>query len=536
MRTPARALGWEFGRCYRGGFFAIAAYFAFVAAFRLAMRARGQTVELDDAQMALAITIPLTAAFIYLLAVFSFGLTGDLGARQSMFPPRLFTLPMTTSELAAWPMLYGCAAAVALWAAERVLGLWPSDVHVPIVWPALLAASLLAWTQALTWMPYPLRGLRVAVTILWLATIDTIVILAMHFKAPESVMLVLLAPHVPLAYVVARYAIARGRRGDVPGRRDARGMSGRRVRGSRPQKTVPFASAGGALAWFEWHRHGRTLPSLVAILLPFEVALLFVFRATPELVMDTLFGILATPPFMAGFVAIAASRTNLQGFTGTRPISSGELAAATMKVAIWSTAATWVLVCSAMPLGLFASGTLPLVVARVRDVQHVLGTPRTVALACLICAGLVIWTWKRLVQSLYLGFTGREWLSKAYALLTLSCLALTGPLLWLAGDRRVVSTVWDSLPWILFGFVALKMIAAAVIAPKLFRSRLISDRVLVTAAASWSAAVLALYALFAWFVDTPYVPHYVLMLLATLAIPLARVSAAPLALAANRHR
>jgi len=117
-------------------------------------------------------------------------------------------------------------------------------------------------------------------------------------------------------------------------------MSGRRMRERRRQGTVPFASAGGALAWFEWQRHGRTLPSLVAILLPFEGALLFLFRGTPELVMYTLCGILATPVFMAGFVGLAASRTSLQGFIGTRPISSAELAAAPMKVAIWSTAAS----------------------------------------------------------------------------------------------------------------------------------------------------------------------------------------------------
>jgi hypothetical protein len=48
--------------------------------------------------------------------------------------------------------------------------------------------------------------------------------------------------------------------------------------------------------------------------------------------------------------------------------------------------------------------------------------------------------------------------------------------------------------------------------------------------------VIALYGLFAWFFSTPFVPRYFLALVAILAIPLARVSAAPLALAWNRHR
>ena len=42
--------------------------------------------------------------------------------------------------------------------------------------------------------------------------------------------------------------------------------------------------------------------------------------------------------------------------------------------------------------------------------------------------------------------------------------------------------------------------------------------------------------LLAWMFDSPHIPRYFLMLVAMLAIPLARVSAAPLALAWNRHR
>ncbi|HEX9310311.1 MAG TPA: hypothetical protein VF887_05830, partial [Gemmatimonadaceae bacterium] len=59
---------------------------------------------------------------------------------------------------------------------------------------------------------------------------------------------------------------------------------------------------------------------------------------------------------------------------------------------------------------------------------------------------------------------------------------------------------------------------------------------LVTGAACWSVAVLALYGVLVWLLDTPHIPHYLLMLVAILAIPLARLSAAPLALAWNRHR
>jgi hypothetical protein len=46
--------------------------------------------------------------------VFTFGFAGDLQARESMYPARMFTLPVTTSALRGWPMFYGAAAMVVL--------------------------------------------------------------------------------------------------------------------------------------------------------------------------------------------------------------------------------------------------------------------------------------------------------------------------------------------------------------------------------------------------------------------------------------
>jgi hypothetical protein len=80
------------------------------------------------------------------------------------------------------------------------------------------------------------------------------------------------------------------------------------------------------------------------------------------------------------------------------------------------------------------------------------------------------------------------------------------------------------------------MCAAAWIATRLYRARLLGDRALVFGAAAWLAAVLALYGVLAWILDTPHIGHFFLVLLAVLAVPLARSSAVLLALASNRHR
>src|SRR3989475_9733676 len=182
----------------------------------------GEPVLVDSGRFAAVVSVPLTTTFVYLLAVFSFGFGGDLAARHSMYPARMFTLPVTNAALVGWPMLYGTAATASLWLAARLFAVWPSGIEIPLIWPALLAAALLAWTQALTWMPYGLPGIRLIVAVLCLAALDTVVLLAIHFKAREPVMLAILAPQLPLAYVAARYAVARARRADVP---DWRGLS-----------------------------------------------------------------------------------------------------------------------------------------------------------------------------------------------------------------------------------------------------------------------------------------------------------------------
>jgi hypothetical protein len=544
MQSPAAAIAWEFRARHRWGVRALAVYLALLVVIKIAMVASGRIVTLESGEaFAFVVMLPLTTTFMYFMAVFSYGLAGDLAARPSMFPARLFTLPVTSGALAGWPMLYGTSTMALLWAVTRLFAPFPAEFDVPMVWPALLAASLVAWMQALTWMPYPLPGMRVIVTILALTALDAIVFTALEFKVAEKVMLVLLSPNLPLAYLTARSAVARGRRGDVP---DWRALPSRlaRIAGLRARRRDHYHSAARAQAWFEWRRHGRSLPALVALLLPFELGFLFLIRETPALVFYTLAGVLVTPPVMAGFVAATVSRPNpnardshgVSPFMATRPLSTAALIAAPLKATIWSTLVAWVLVLAAIPLALHLSDTSPVVMERVGRFRDSVGMPRAIVVALLGSAGLIAWTWKRLVQGLYIGLTGREWLIKGNVFLTLSLLCAAGPVLYWIGNRAVLAWVWDSYLWILIVLVCVKMSAVAWVATRLYDGRLLTDRALLAGAACWSLAVFALYGVLVWLVDSPLVPRYTLMLIAILAIPLARLSAAPLALAWNRHR
>src|SRR4051812_9362317 len=109
MRSPALAIAWEFFRRHRWGWIAIAGYLLVLATARLLAFAPGPA-EPSPERFAATVALPQSAAFLYLLAVFSFGFSGDLAARPSMYPTRLFTLPVTTAALAGWPMLYGTLA------------------------------------------------------------------------------------------------------------------------------------------------------------------------------------------------------------------------------------------------------------------------------------------------------------------------------------------------------------------------------------------------------------------------------------------
>jgi hypothetical protein len=154
----------------------------------------------------------------------------------------------------------------------------------------------------------------------------------------------------------------------------------------------------------------------------------------------------------------------------------------------------------------------------------------------LILSGCIASTWKQLVQSLYIGLTGRESLIKGIVFLALVLLFLVGPLAEWVVESGHLGELWSALPIIFAVLVGFKIIAATWIAFRLYHGRLLSDRAFVAGAASWSIAVFALYGVLVWLLDTPHFPHYLLMLVAILAIPLARLSAAPLALAWNRHR
>ena len=539
MRSPAAAIAWELGQRHRWGLLAIGGYLLALAAIALIV----QPGDLEDSdRFALTVVVPMTWAWFYLLTVFCFGLSGDLAGRESTYPARMFALPVSTPALAGWPMLYGAIMMSSLWMATAIFALRPWGVHVPLVWPALFAAAFLAWTQVLMWMPYGLRQLRVILAVSLLITADVVVILGINYRVSDLAMIAGIAPLLPLAFLAARFALIRARRGDVPDWR--LGWTAEERTDLAPGRPAHFSSAARAQLWFEWREHGRSLPVLVAILLPFELALLFLPGGDgARTVLYTLLLVLLTPRMMSAFAAArirsaspeASDTHEMSPFMAARPATTAALVAAKLQMTLVSTLLAWLVVLVVVPLALTLADAWPVVNDAMRQTAAVIGRPRTIALVVLVLTGMMASTWKQLVQGLCIGLTGREWLIRTNTVLTLLVTASVLPLSdWILGSSAAQAALWDALPWIPAGLVALKMTLATWVAVRLHRSRLLSDRLLVTGAAVWMVTVLALYGVFAW-AASALIP-YALLLLAILFVPLGRVSAAPLALAWNRHR
>ncbi|MEO7742001.1 MAG: hypothetical protein ABIR98_03600 [Usitatibacter sp.] len=202
-----------------------------------------------------------------------------------------------------------------------------------------------------------------------------------------------------------------------------------------------------------------------------------------------------------------------------------------------STPVAWALVTVYIACALLFSGAMPVVVEKLRDLAEIVGSVRLTLLVLILFAALVLFTWRNLVQNLCIGLTGRPWVIKLGVLAALILVSVAFPALWVFFEvERVQSFVWEYAAWIFASLVALKASAGAWVAIRLHDQRTLSDRVLVVGAVAWLVAVVAVFGVLRWIVGSPMLPFYILGGIAILMVPLARLAAAPLALASSRHR
>jgi hypothetical protein len=561
VSSPASAIAWELGWRHRWGLAATLAYFLVIAglfqvvgvdhlahalgsALGTEALSRGE-LEVQELGKALGLlgAAPLTFGLLHLLIMFGYGPSTDLAMRESNFPARMFTLPVRTATLVAWPMAYGTATVALTVAATVGCVLWPCGVAAPLGPLAALAATLLAWIQAVCWSPSRAAWLRAVVAGLVLMIPVAAVMFGLLFEVPTLLLTAGLLGSLPAAYAVALVGVARARRGDIPEwPRWSRWVEavGRRL----PRRRRPFTSAAGAQLWFEWRRHGATLPFTVSLVLA-TFLLWLGFLALNDQVPSA--GVLIAPafflPLLAGLVGGNAGKMDpwvrgsygVPAFTAVRPMTSGALVGAKLKMAALSTLAAWVLVLLWVPAALLVSGgcELPEWLPAALQ-QHPL---RLVAGSLLGLGGLVFLTWKCMVEALYVNLTGRPWVTRVSSGVWSGRTVALGTFgAWLYYHPDYQGTFFAALPWLLGAAAVVKLLATGWMCRAAWRRGLLSGRTLVGLLSLWLLIAVGLTVLLYWLVPGDAVPVGFLVPGVVLFLPLTRLAAAPLALEWNRHR
>jgi hypothetical protein len=362
------------------------------------------------------------------MAVMTYGLEIELTGSQSGFPARMFTLPVSTRVLVAWPMALGALAMAGAWVVVDLALLRPYGVAAPLALPAAIAAASLMAIQALAWAPFEFGWGRTLVLAALAAALVAATVVARNMGASNELLLGGYLVLLPALYAAAVAGVARARRGDAypwPWLQDVARIASRLA----PHRRQPFASAAGAQLWFECRRHAAQLPAftcLILIELGIALALMAVNEGDRTMVARLVrVGIVALPVIMAAVLAavvgpgvgkhdLLARRYETSPFFAARPMTDRDVVAAKFKMAAVSSLLAWALALSLPAIWLMAPGNY----ARLADLLSELtqGVPGW-KLALAAAAAIVvppIFIWKQMVQGMYVGLTGHAWVVRAY--------------------------------------------------------------------------------------------------------------------------
>lgn len=541
MRSPSEALTWEIWARYRWWLLAGFAYFVLVTVI-CNLLPEGAAYLVVRAYF----VIPLMMAPLGLIAVFVCGAHADLSSSDSLFPQRMFHLPLSTGTLVGSSMFLGVSMMFFVCVGLITLALRTIQPEFPVLWPALLATACLAWLQALAWAPFGMPFVRVAVGVPLIGIVLALPVLAELLGMTWIVLVPVLAAQIPLAYGVATWGLVRARRGDSP---DwswvvdwARNLFGKERGGE-----LAFCTANQAQRWLEWRRNGMGLTGGVLFSAPFVIMLSSFTSVRSEAPALAWFFsplcILAVPVMAAlsagaefGLFRTSPRESGPCAFLATRPMSSTDFVLAKLGAALRA-----VTVCYAVALPAFLLATL-LTGWRHKMLDGLLylsggSTSGAIGIALLSLLLLPALAWKFTVENMFVGLCGRKWVT-SIAIPGLAAVLWLLPALgwWIWHRPELLRVLIQAAPWLLVFLVAVKLLLAVLVYRVLRRRRLIEPSIARRGAMVWLAAVILLSGLGLWLIPAGLLPWYSAICGAVLAVPIVRIGLAPLALAWNRHR
>jgi hypothetical protein len=555
MHAPVLALGWELWARNRRGLLAILALLVaecVVAHAVYSFISPGASIEVYWASLWVDV-----AVYLYLLSVFVYS---DVvpGGKASGFPPRLFTLPVSTCVLVGVPMLAGVLTVIILCPVVYVIadapfvrdgGLWSAFRYSNFEEPAFFLAAYLTCAQALCWAVVRAPLIRIAVLVVGLpsATIGMVFAKLLipidwhtygwswyEHRAIWCYCFVIIC-----SYAVAVAGVALDRRGD---RFDWAALVRWLLRAvpALPAREQNFASPADAQRWLEVRRNAWMLPALVTLffavmlwsaVLPFSAA--DVARA-----LISFLWVPAATAFVAGFSlgksSFWARDLRLAPLTALRPMSCVALARAKLQAAGVSALLAWGVVLVLAPTWVMLSGSGEMTRTHLTAWLGNLSAGEIALLVPTAIVGLVGLTWLQMVAGMCLSLTGRIGVVNAivanYAVLAAVLFGLTA---WVDFDPEASDTA-IAMAWCLGGAVALTKFGTLIWAWKRFGP--VPDRTMPRLGRAWLvvAACLVTAIEIGW--PSTRGPKHLIALYVVLSLPLTRLVALPAAIAWNRHR
>ena len=241
----------------------------------------------------LTIAIPFYTIF-FTLAVSTFGDNNTRLSGESNFPSHFYTLPVNTSTLVLWPMIFGgcfmffnCFLINQLW-------LKPFGIIIDYWWASFITISLMVWLQAIFWRQYRFSGVSIVLVFL-IITAFVFIAYYIYYNRDKTFLIVLsLSLQLGIAYYLALKAVSKARKGYTlrPWKWPARfSFSYHRINRTH---NSPFQ----AQCYLENRLHGNILPCMVATMGFFTLvaflAILF-FQEDPQRISRLIF---AAPLFV----------------------------------------------------------------------------------------------------------------------------------------------------------------------------------------------------------------------------------------------
>jgi len=348
MHSPPLAIAWEIWRKNRWALVVVLA--AIPASFLLQMLLGPWIPEMVKIWEFLLILLSLIIVF------WSFCFTEmDAQGRHLGFPSRMFVLPVRTWKLVSYPVFFGTGGILLFYFVWSGVIWLEWGVLVPrgiMLCHAGLLAAMMVSMQAIVWALHRFNWTRMIALGAVGSLLGGIGVIDIEYETwlSRRALAILSGTVMLAAYFSALWAVDRDRRGEWLG-----GLERfyQRIFDVLPWRRTPFTSFPHAQFWMEWRRRGWWMAGGMAVMMVFSLALLPMATA---LYLDSTMTLLSFTglPIAALWCAASAGMhlaksdlwspdLALHPITSMRPISTGEVVLAKLRVAAAVTVLAWVL-------------------------------------------------------------------------------------------------------------------------------------------------------------------------------------------------